>query len=185
MRYVGIFMLSLAVGTITANAQTVTDKTYAFQEIHDGQDNSRSQLASFDANLKLDPLSKKLVEQTTKAVAREFVFPKDAADNVYGIDVSHHNGTVDWASINLKNNIKFVYIKATQGNRFIDGKFKENWSDSAANKGVHRGAYHFLSANVSGAEQADAFIAALKSVGAILPSEKIAPGTLKPVVDVE
>ncbi|WP_404290929.1 cell wall-binding repeat-containing protein [Glutamicibacter arilaitensis] len=78
-----------------------------------------------------------------------------------GIDVSHHQGTVDWTQA-YKNGARFGYIKATQSwpsSLFKDPKFNTNYAASA-DAGVIRGAYHFaMPAHSSGAAQAKEFLA--------------------------
>ncbi|MGP9608397.1 cell wall-binding repeat-containing protein [Glutamicibacter sp. AOP33-2CA-4] len=78
-----------------------------------------------------------------------------------GIDVSHHQGTVDWTQA-YKNGARFGYIKATQSwpsTLFKDPKFNANYAASR-NAGVIRGAYHFaMPAHSSGAAQAKEFLA--------------------------
>lgn len=65
---------------------------------------------------------------------------------IHGIDISRHNGLIDWKKINddrLENNlIKFIIIKATEGTDLVDANFETNWA-SAKNAGFVRGAYHF------------------------------------------
>ena len=54
----------------------------------------------------------------------------DQSGAVYGIDVSHHNGSIDWEKVveNEFPRIEYVFMKATQGTSFVSPKFKENWS---------------------------------------------------------
>jgi len=132
-------------------------------------DTSRADLAYFEV-LKYGPAA-------DRDVKNKFVFPDDADDGIYGIDVSHHNGVVDWATV-AKAQAKFVYIKATQGERYRDPKFETNWNGSRKEK-IPRGAYHFLQAKVSGKDQAKAFLTMLKSVGGLQPED------LAPVLDLE
>ena len=78
-----------------------------------------------------------------------------------GIDVSHHQGTVDWAQA-YKNGARFGYIKATQSwptSVFKDPKFNTNYAASRS-AGMIRGAYHFaMPAHSTGATQAKEFLA--------------------------
>jgi len=75
-----------------------------------------------------------------------------------GIDVSNHQGTINWASVASKG-VAFVYIKATEGTSFIDAYFSENYI-GATNNGLIRGAYHYAHPDVStGAVQAEYFLA--------------------------
>ncbi|AQT43495.1 lysozyme [Bartonella apihabitans] len=72
-----------------------------------------------------------------------FFLARLSLDNypVRGIDVSHHQGEIDWHKIKSQN-ISFAYIKATEGGDFKDPQFKKNW-DHALEAGLRVGAYHF------------------------------------------
>jgi lysozyme len=61
---------------------------------------------------------------------------------VKGIDVSHHNGTIDWRAV-ADDGVKFAYIKATEGKDFQDDRFITNCRD-ATTAGVVCGAYHYF-----------------------------------------
>ncbi|MRX10807.1 hypothetical protein GJ697_23540 [Pseudoduganella sp. FT25W] len=53
-----------------------------------------------------------------------------------------------------KKEVRFAYLKATQGTGYMDGKFAMFWNQLGKlpkNQQVHRGAYHFLSAEKDGA----------------------------------
>lgn len=93
---------------------------------------------------------------------------------IQGIDISHHQGTIDWQALKQEGNVQFVFMKATEGGDFKDSKFQYNWK-AAKEFGIRRGAYHFYSFCKSGAEQAANFIASV-------PVDKNA---LPPVVDLE
>jgi GH25 family lysozyme M1 (1,4-beta-N-acetylmuramidase) len=58
------------------------------------------------------------------------------------IDVSHHNGAIDWSAV-AGAGIALVFIKATQGVGFVDPAFERNRS-AAVNAGVLVVPYHFL-----------------------------------------
>lgn len=90
---------------------------------------------------------------------------------VKGIDVSHHQGRIDWKQI---SGVDFVFIKATEGKDFVDPRFFENW-EGARLKGIPRGAYHFFRFGTDGGEQAKHFLATVKNES----------GLMRPVVDVE
>lgn len=89
-----------------------------------------------------------------------------------GIDISHHNKITDWSEV--KKNVDFCFIKATEGARFKDNKFNKNWS-ATKKQNISRGAYHFFTPGVSAEKQ----FANFKS------SVKLLPGDLPPVLDVE
>lgn len=98
--------------------------------------------------------------------------------SIHGIDISHHQGTIDWDDVKTMKvrNIKvgFAFIKATEGTTTTDRAFRPNWFN-AKEKGLPRGAYHFFVASKSGKAQAQQFI---KTV-------TIQKGDLPPVLDVE
>jgi lysozyme len=60
---------------------------------------------------------------------------------VLGIDVSHHNGRVDWPTV-ARSDARFAFAKATEGSSFVDPRFDENWP-AIRDAGLLRGAYHF------------------------------------------
>jgi len=97
---------------------------------------------------------------------------------VHGIDVSKHQGTIDWKRVSKmeKNGIQilFAFIKASEGITRQDNKFKENWKKAAQN-GLLRGAYHFYYPSRDADKQADNFIKMVK----------LSKGDLPPVVDIE
>lgn len=75
-----------------------------------------------------------------------------------GFDVSHWQGTVDWAGAYSKG-ARFAYIKATEGTTYKDPNFNANYPN-AYYAGYIRGAYHFATPNTSGGvAQADWFVA--------------------------
>jgi lysozyme len=99
--------------------------------------------------------------------------PNQNAFPIRGIDVSRHQGPIEWKAVR-GGSIQFAYIKATEGGDFRDERFSENWQSAAA-AGLRRGAYHFFTLKSSGAAQAANFIA-------VVPKD---PDALPPVVDVE
>ncbi len=86
---------------------------------------------------------------------------------VKGVDVSHYQGEIDWQALRA-GGVRFAYIKATEGARFRDPRFAENWRRSGE-AGIPRGAYHFFSMCKPGAEQAANFIAAIPDGDRSLP----------------
>lgn len=112
-----------------------------------------------------------------RACFGESEFP--ANYSIHGIDVSHHQGTVNWEKVATASDangarVQFVFVKATQGKSHLDRKFRHNFR-KAQQYGLVRGAYHYFSPGISGDLQAHHFI---KNV----PLEK---GDLPPVLDVE
>lgn len=73
-----------------------------------------------------------------------------------GVDVSHYDGTIDWAKAKA-GGIAFAFMKATESTGFVDPMFAANWQGAGA-QGIIRGPYHFFRANVDGVQQADFFL---------------------------
>lgn len=73
-----------------------------------------------------------------------------------GIDVSHHQGTLDWERIGRDSHVQFAYIKATEGATWRDSHFANNVSE-AQKHGVKVGAYHLLSLTSSPEAQVENF----------------------------
>jgi lysozyme len=92
--------------------------------------------------------------------------PSLAAGERYGIDVSHHQGAIDWQAV-AGDGIEFAYLKATEGGDHLDTTFEANWTGAAA-AGIDRGAYHFFTSCTPGDEQAAHFLATVPD-GAELP----------------
>lgn len=81
-----------------------------------------------------------------------------AFGSVYGIDVSHYQGSINWSSAKSAGTA-FAYIKATEGTTYTDPDFSANYLN-AYNAKVIRGAYAFAQpSSSSGASQANYFAA--------------------------
>lgn len=98
---------------------------------------------------------------------------------IHGIDISHHQGRIDWAELREKglinqSPIRFVMMKATEGASRVDENFADNFHQ-AREYGFTRGAYHFYSVYSPAEEQATFFIR----------HAKLENGDLPPVLDVE
>ncbi len=99
--------------------------------------------------------------------------PSRAEFPVRGVDVSHHQGEIDWEKLSGQG-IRFAFIKATEGSGFVDERFASNF-DRAREAGLRVGAYHFFSYDSPGLTQAENFIQTVE----------VGPDMLPPVVDVE
>ena len=102
-----------------------------------------------------------------------FNYPSAEKYQIRGIDVSHHQGEIDWDRI-AREGYRFVYIKATEGGDFKDPRFQRNWAE-AKRVGLIRGAYHFFTFCKPGVEQASNFTS-------VVPEDSEA---LPPVIDFE
>ena len=122
--------------------------------------------------------SDKILKTEKQYKERNLLVLNTNEDNVFGIDVSHYQGTINWEKVNYiyeeKYPIKFVLIRATQGIDKNDNQFKYNWLATRQNHFI-RGAYHYYRPNENSIEQANNFI---KNV-------KLSNGDLPPILDIE
>jgi GH25 family lysozyme M1 (1,4-beta-N-acetylmuramidase) len=81
-----------------------------------------------------------------------------AVAGVPGMDVSGHQGAVNWQGSSGAG-AKFVYIKATESTNYINPDFAQQYNGSYG-VGMVRGAYHFATPNTAtGSAQATWFLA--------------------------
>jgi len=107
------------------------------------------------------------------------------------LDVSHHNDGIVWDSLMVVldrtgrtgkdllhakkvHPVSSVIIKATEGERMVDKRFKEYWSE-AGKRDYARGAYHFFRSSKNPTKQAELYIRTVRLRHKDLP----------PVLDVE
>lgn len=107
------------------------------------------------------------------------------------IDISHHNGEIQWDSLKIMVNqrgrttrnlqkavsilpVSRVIIKATEGEVLGDDLFQKNWEE-AGRIDISRGAYHFFRSSKDARKQAENYINCVKLRKTDLP----------PVLDVE
>lgn len=95
---------------------------------------------------------------------------------VRGVDVSHHQGEVDWARVR-RDRIEFAYLKATEGTGFVDPRYTEN-REAATAAGLQVGSYHFFSQCTAGLPQARHFVE-------VVGDQSDRTTTLAPAVDLE
>lgn len=81
-----------------------------------------------------------------------FVYPARAEFPVRGVDVSHHQGRMDWARIRAAG-YEFAWIKATEGETFRDSAYLRN-RDEARRAGLVTGPYHYFTLCTAGQAQA-------------------------------
>jgi lysozyme len=98
---------------------------------------------------------------------------KDLSERPQGIDVSHHQGVIDWNKV-AQSGVSFAYIKLTDGQNFTDPRFTRNWIEAKA-EGLLRGAYHFFHPLSDADVQAEHFVRRLATD----------PGELPPMLDIE
>ena len=74
-----------------------------------------------------------------------------------GIDISKHNGEINWAELKKQSKIKYIYIRATVGSNVTDPKYKENFNN-ARKHGFKAGSYHYFTNLSSATAQFENFI---------------------------
>jgi GH25 family lysozyme M1 (1,4-beta-N-acetylmuramidase) len=79
------------------------------------------------------------------------------AASVQGFDISHYQGTVNFASA-YSGGLRFVYIKATEGTTYKDPDFTSHYN-GATSAGFIRGGYHFADGTGDGTQEATFFLA--------------------------
>lgn len=110
----------------------------------------------------------------TSSSAQVELYPAKPKDYpVHGIDISRHQGAVDWAAIR-NDGTHFAFIKATEGGDHADENFMAHWI-AARDAGVKRGAYHFYYWCRNVEDQIAWFIR----------NVPVEPDALPPVLDVE
>lgn len=87
--------------------------------------------------------------------------------NAQGIDISHHNGSVNWAKVKA-DGISFAFLKASEGQTYKDDTFEDHVKN-ARQAGILVGAYHFVRAVSEADAKAEAanFYAAIRAAGGI------------------
>lgn len=99
--------------------------------------------------------------------------PSKAKYPVFGVDVSHYQGDIDWLKLE-KQGVKFAFIKATEGSGHVDESVRNNLKNIAETD-VRKSCYHFFSFDSAGETQAENFI---NTVG----KDEI---DMPPVIDIE
>lgn len=75
-----------------------------------------------------------------------------SAGDIYGIDVSHYQGQINWEEVAKDERVKFVYLKCTEGGKLQDNTYLRNLKE-CRRLGIPVGVYHFFSPTVSAFEQ--------------------------------
>lgn len=86
---------------------------------------------------------------------------------IYGVDVSDHQGRIDWSAVG-RSDVSFVFIKATEGSTYVDSDFAPDLAH-ARSAGLLVGAYHFFTLCSPGATQAANFLKIARPGSTVLP----------------
>lgn len=98
---------------------------------------------------------------------------------IHGIDVSHHQGKINWDALSEAQiddcPITFVIIKGTEGRTIKDPLYKHNYHEASRGRYI-KGVYHFFTPSIhTGKQQAEHY----------LRQVRLQPGDLPPVLDIE
>lgn len=96
------------------------------------------------------------------------------SNHIHGIDVSHYQGSIDWATVARQPEVGYVYLKASEGGNNQDNYYARNIRE-ARRAGLKVGSYHFFRANVGAREQLQNFMAVVS----------VKQQDLIPIIDVE
>ena len=122
---------------------------------------------------------------------------------INGIDVSKHQGLIDWREVALFRDaadqpIEFAFIKATEGDYidpYVDKRFRYNF-DEARLHGLLAGAYHFARRSKNRPPKRPGSVSIPPELWHLLDAERealhfsrtvgvLSPGDLDPVLDIE
>ncbi|MDX1416762.1 MAG: glycoside hydrolase family 25 protein [Candidatus Promineifilaceae bacterium] len=108
--------------------------------------------------------------------------PKLIVPGEYGVDVSHWQGEMDWFQCR-EAGATIAYIKATEGENWVDPRFFENWN-RARQPNLKLGAYHYFRNGESSEAQARHFLHTVGDYDALLPPAlDVEDGTAPPDAD--
>ena len=95
--------------------------------------------------------------------------PRNEQAKYDGIDISSYQGYIDWAKVSSDKDIRFVYIKATEGATYHSPHYAHNITQ-ARRYGLFVGSYHYLTSTSSVEEQFHNFSTlALSDVQDLIP----------------
>ena len=96
------------------------------------------------------------------------------SNDIEGIDISHHQGKIDWGACTpAKSGKQFIIAKATEGKTYEDPMFVQNVTSARA-AGFQIGAYHFLRFGTSSpSDQMANFVSKIRETGLLADKEPI------------
>ena len=116
------------------------------------------------------------VDRSIQFPTRQYVASEAPPGALPGIDVSRHQGTIDWAQVAAAGQ-RFVIAKATEGLLSVDPTYATNRAGAMA-AGLVFGAYHFARPDLHPTDpigEADHFV----------DTAQLGPGNIVPVLDLE
>jgi GH25 family lysozyme M1 (1,4-beta-N-acetylmuramidase) len=110
--------------------------------------------------------------------------PSAWANYTQGIDISHWQGTIDWAKVAASGK-RFAFMKASEDDDFVDDRYQTNRAQAKA-KGLFVGAYHFARPELPPTDLAgDPTIDAIAEADHFIDTATPQSGELIPVLDLE
>jgi len=95
--------------------------------------------------------------------------PRNQEAKYDGIDISSHQGYIDWTKVSSDKDIRFVYIKATEGATYHSPHYAHNLTQARRN-GLLVGSYHYLTSTSTIDAQFENFSKfALKPIQDLIP----------------
>jgi lysozyme len=85
------------------------------------------------------------------------VWLKSDNEETLVIDVSHHQGNIDWQIVAENDSIGGVVLKASEGTSHVDSRFHQNFL-ATRKYSLKTGIYHFYNPNRNSTEQAEHFL---------------------------
>lgn len=79
-----------------------------------------------------------------------------------GIDVSHHQGRINWDEVARDPQVTYVYLKATEGVAMTDDTYRYNFQE-CKRKGIKVGSYIFFRPNLPARAQFDLFVSRVET----------------------
>lgn len=113
-------------------------------------------------------------QRSTGGKTARDVPPRREGALVDGIDVSSHQGDIDWEKVAANDDIRFAYVKATEGETYRSPHYLANVRQ-ARSLGLLVGSYHYLSTTSPISEQCRNFVSTIGQINQ----------DLIPMIDVE
>lgn len=107
-----------------------------------------------------DAIAAKISGSASATTSQAATVTTNSTAKILGVDVSEHNGTIDWAKVK-SGGIQFAIIRTGYGKGYTDPQFHANMKGALA-QGIPVGIYHFSYAlDVAGAKKEAEFVISL------------------------
>lgn len=114
--------------------------------------------AEYVIDIQPDPVARKArPDRHPSGIEMPMLLGHGSAKQLHGIDVSHYQGHINWDEVANDPNVHYVYIKATEGVKTVDDRYKENFRE-CKRVGLKVGSYLFFRPHLSAKAQFDLFM---------------------------